>query len=71
MSRDVPLWEKMLVLANSGHARAEDLRSLSAAFEHAFDGFYGTPQKIDAKRFLGCWARARRCWSECSGEPLV
>jgi hypothetical protein len=40
-------------------------------FNDAAEGFYGTPQTVDVKTFMGCWARARRLWSEYSKEPLL
>ena len=65
------LSEKMVALANRGHARADELREKAAAFDAAAKGFYADPPTVSAKAFMGAWARARRCWSECSGEPLV
>jgi hypothetical protein len=52
-------------LADSGHPRAFDLRREADALEKVFD------KDFDVKRVVGTWARARRVWSECSGEPLV
>jgi hypothetical protein len=52
-------------LADSGHARADDLRREADALEHVLD------KDFNVKRIVGTWARARRVWSECSGEPLV
>lgn len=51
----------------SGH----ELRAKGEAFSKAADGFYGSPQTVDVKQFMGCWARARRCWCEYSGESLL
>lgn len=62
---------KMRALADSGHARAEELREKADAFDRAATGFYATEQTVQAKSFLGAWARATRLWSECSGEPLL
>jgi hypothetical protein len=56
---------KMLALADGGHPRAAELREKAQAFDKA------TADRVDAKKLLGAWARARRCWSECSGEPLI
>lgn len=60
-----PLANKMLALANSGHARAEELRIGALALDAAL------LDVSDVKKMLGCWARARKLWSECSGEPLL
>lgn len=66
-----PLWEKMRRLADSGHARADELRERADKLEEAGRGFYAEPQMVHVKSFIGAWARARRVWSECSGEDLV
>lgn len=66
-----PLGAKMARLAAEGHERAADLREKADAFEAAASGYYGDPQTVGVKTFLGCYARARTLWCECSGEPLV
>lgn len=48
-----------------------DLRAKGAAFDQAAAGFYGEPQTCDVKAFFGHWARARRAWSDYTGEPLI
>lgn len=65
------LHQKMRALAASDHARAAELVSLADEFEQNVKGFYSEPRTCDLKKFLGSWARARRFWSECSGEPLI
>lgn len=40
-------------------------------FTEAANGYYAEPQIVNIKQFMGCWARARRCWCEYTGEPLV
>lgn len=62
---------KMRDLADSGHPRAAELRAKADEFERKARGFYADPQTCDVKSFMGAWARARKLWSECSGEPLV
>lgn len=62
---------RMLELAESGHERAEELRAKALAFETATAGFYGEPQTVDVKKFMGAYARARKLWCEITGEPLV
>lgn len=53
-----PLNEKMLELANFGHARASELQA--AADELA--------RSNDAERPIeGAWARAHRLWLACTG----
>lgn len=51
-------------LADSGHPRADELRDKALALEASLEDY-------EAKRMLGAWARARKLWCDCSGEPLV
>jgi uncharacterized iron-regulated protein len=60
----------MITLAAT-HARSAELREKAEALAKATDGFFGKPQTHTAKQFLGAWARARRLWCDCTGEPLV
>lgn len=63
---------KMHALADSGHERADELREKANAFDAKTAAHYSDSGGSDtARAMLGAWARARRCWSECSGEPLV
>lgn len=59
------LWLRMRELAATGHARASELRSAADALQDAVVNAAPIP------KLIGVWARARRVWSECSGEPLV
>jgi hypothetical protein len=65
------LHSKMRALADTGHPKAGELREKADAFEAAAKGFYSDPQTVPVQKFMGAWARARRLYSECSGEPLV
>mgnify|MGYP000895492783 CR=1 FL=1 len=65
------LSEKMHALADSGHAEAKDLREKADAFDAATKGFYGEPQTVDVRKFMGAYARARKAWCAATGEPLV
>lgn len=70
MTERTPLSQQMHALADTGHARGVELRERADAFDTASRGVVaGWPDTM--KRMLGAWARARRCWSECSGEPLL
>lgn len=71
MSKDDPLAPKMRALADSGHARAAELRELANKLEAARDGAYAEPQTVTVGAMLGAWARARKLWCEVTGEPLV
>ena len=64
------LADRMDELAKT-HPRAVELREKAAAFREGAEGFYGEPQTVTAKSFLGRWARARRLWCDCTGESLV
>lgn len=65
------LSERMHALADTGHARADELREKADAFDAATAGYYSNPQTVDVRKFMGAFARARRAWCEVSGEPLV
>lgn len=65
------LSDKMRALAATGHERADELVEKADAFDAGIEGFYADPQTVTAPQHLGRWARARRLWCECSGEPLV
>jgi hypothetical protein len=62
---------KMRALAANGHVRATELIAKADEFEKKAQGFCSDPQTCDVKSFMGAWARARRLWCECSGEPLI
>ena len=64
------LADKMRAAA-PGHLRETELIEKADAFDAASDGFYAEPQTVPVKSFLGAWARARKLWSEVSGEPLI
>lgn len=66
-----PLAQKMCALADSGHPRADELREVAAEFEKATAGFWTADQTVTVQAFMGAYARARRLWCQCSGEPLV
>ncbi len=56
--------ERMRALAEQGHPRAADLIAGADAMDAAASDF-------EVKKVVGAWARARRLWSECTGEPLI
>lgn len=66
---DTELGNKMRALADTGHARRRELRMFAEAFDKAVEehgGLDGDPRKL-----LGAWARARRVYCQCTGEPLI
>ena len=62
---------KMRALADRGHPRAVELREKADAFDKATAAMSDPNVENAVKPMMGAWARARRLWSECSGEPLV
>ena len=60
------LSDKLRTLGTHEATKAAD--DFDEAVEKAFSD-EGTPE--NAKRLLGCWARARRVWCDATGEPLV
>lgn len=62
---------RMHALADGGHERAAELREKADAFDVATAGLYGVTPTHTVFQLMGCWARARRAWSECTGEPLI
>ncbi len=71
MTQRTALSSRMHALADAGHVRAAELREKADAFDQATSGFYGEPQTVDVKTFTGAFARARRLWCDCTGEPLI
>lgn len=71
MTARTPLSERMHALADSGHARAAELRERADAFDQATAGFYSEPQTVKTPSFLGAFARARRLWCDITGESLI
>lgn len=65
------LSELMHALADSGHARAVELREKADAFDVATHGFMvAQPQTHTVRQQLGAWARASRVYSECGGRGM-
>lgn len=66
-----PLSPKLRSLAASGHPRADELLKAAEEMDAKEVGYFADPQTVPVASMLGAWARAKRLWSECSGEPLV
>jgi hypothetical protein len=63
-----PLSKKMRFLAEGGkHPQALDLFSRANDLDAAV---FGKPP-ADIKHVVACWARARRLWTDLTGEELV
>jgi hypothetical protein len=65
------LSQRMHALAATGHIKADELRSKADALDAAANGFYGEPQTVDVRQFMGAYARARLAWCDASGESLM
>lgn len=65
------LWQRMRVMAATGHELAAELTAKADALEQAATGFYAKEQTHGAKQLIGAWARARAVWCQATGEPLV
>ena len=66
MTHTPNLIDNMRQLAADKHPRAHELRARADELEAAI-----SDPKTSMKKFVGCWARARRLWCECTGEDLV
>lgn len=71
MKEQTDLGRKMRQLAADGHERADELIAKARDFDEKAIGFYSDPATVDTISFLGSFARARRLWCDCTGEPLV
>ena len=62
----------MIKRADKDHLPEDhDMRKLAIAFDEARDGYFSEKQSCDVKGFMSAWARARACWCEYTGEPLI
>lgn len=66
------LVRKMFALADKD-ALPENhpMRMRAKDFLEADEKYFSDPPLINPPQFLGAWARARKCWCEYTGEPLV
>lgn len=72
MSEHTELSNRMIDRADLDNLPADhDLRLKAAQFDMAAAGFYAEAKTCSVEKFMGCWARARRAWSEYTGEPLI
>lgn len=65
------LSERMRRLAETRKDLPENWLKLADDFDTATAGYFTDPPTVDVKRFMGCFARARRAWCDVTGEPLV
>ena len=63
---------RMRSLHDAGtHELPDNWMELADKFDAATSGFYGSPQTVGVKQFMGHFARARKAWCAVTGEPLV
>lgn len=66
------LAEEMIAKADAdGLPDDHQLRTKALDFNEAIQGYFSDPQTCDIRKFIGCWARARRAWCDYTGEALV
>lgn len=65
------LSERMRLLATQRDDLPANWLDTAQAFDDAATGFYASPPTVDVRKFMGCFARARRMWCDATGEPLV
>lgn len=71
-SQTTELGDKMRARADlDGLPADHEMRQLADAFDKASYGYAGEPQTVTVKQFMGHWARARKCWCDYTGEPLI
>lgn len=67
---DTQLANQMINRANEDDLPADHpMRVLAAEFEQRVVDYIN--HNCTPKTFMGAWARARRCWSDYTGEPLI
>lgn len=68
---ETKLSRRMRALAKTRDDLPDNWHDVADAFDAATEGFYADPQTVDVKKFVGCFARARRMWCEATGEHLI
>jgi len=72
MSELTDLSIKMRSRADTNNLPAEHpLRLHADKFDKAAAGYYSSEPTVTVKSFMGAWARARRAWSDYTGEDLI
>jgi hypothetical protein len=69
---ELSLYDKILNRVKEDNLN-EDHELVVAAykFKKAVEDLGSDPPLIEARKFLGIWARTRRLWCEYSGESLI
>ncbi len=72
MSEHTELSSRMIARADLDNLPANhELRTKAARLDIATAKYYAEAQECSVQEFMGCWARARRAWSDYTGEPLL
>ncbi|WP_110665162.1 hypothetical protein [Salinicola halophilus] len=72
MTPQTELGSQMVARADADDLSADhELRERAEQFENAAAGFFASEQTVNVRQFAGAWARARRAWSNYTGESLV
>lgn len=72
MINQTDLHKRVTELAKQdGLAKDHPMIIAAEEFSRAATGFFAEIQTVSAKQFLGAFARARKAWSDYTGEPLL
>lgn len=71
MTDETALSDRMRKLAKKRSDLPDNWAELADAFDIAAAGFYGDPQTVGVREFMGHYARARKAWCAATGESLV
>ncbi len=70
--KSTELGDKIKLRADrDGLASGHPLREAGENFTKAANGYLSHPQTMSVKKFMGAYARAKRLWSEYTGDPLT
>jgi len=71
-SKTTQLGDQMRARADlDGLPSNHEMRHLADAFDKASYGYAEEPQTVNVRQFMGHWAKAKRFWSNYTGEPLI
>ncbi|MBF4433212.1 hypothetical protein ERJ77_01615 [Vibrio anguillarum] len=69
---DTELADKMMQVAKRDCLPDDhDLVVKAKDFEQAALGYVSEPQTCSVRKFLGCWARAKKAYSQYTGADLL
>ncbi|MBF4302218.1 hypothetical protein EAY56_26365 [Vibrio anguillarum] len=69
---DTDLADKMMQVAKRDRLPDDhDLVVKEKEFEQATIGYVSEPQTCSVRKLLGCWARAKKAYSQYTGTPIL